>query len=56
MSDRESRYQSAVVAPLIRAGDGIRSVIICSNKDELGEAERKIAQTASAVLGKQMED
>ena len=56
MSDRESRYQSAVVAPIFSAGDAIGSVIICSNKDELGEAERKIAQTASAVLGKQMED
>ena len=56
MSDRESCYQSAVVAPIISAGDAIGSVIICSNKDELGEAERKIAQTASAVLGKQMED
>ena len=56
MSDRESRYQSAVVAPIISAGDAIGSVIICSNRDELSEAERKIAQTASAVLGKQMED
>ncbi|MGI6011245.1 MAG: stage V sporulation protein T [Ruminococcus sp.] len=56
MSDKEAHYQSAIVAPIISAGDAIGSVIICSNKEEVGETEKKIAQTASAVLGKQMED
>ncbi len=55
MSDKEAHYQSAIVAPIISAGDAIGSVIICSNKEDVGETEKKIAQTASAVLGKQME-
>ena len=52
-----SELKAQIIAPIIAEGDVIGSVIIAS-KDEsskFGEVEKKIAETAAAFLGKQME-
>ena len=52
-----SDFRAQVIAPIIAECDVIGSVIIAS-KDEsskFGEVEKKIAETAAAFLGKQME-
>lgn len=59
ISDEEDgkTYAAQVIAPIITGGDAIGSVIILS-KDmsvQMGELERKLAETAATFLGKQME-
>lgn len=51
-------YQSHVIVPIIAGGDPIGSVVLLSKKDgaKMGELESKIAGTAAAFLGKQMEN
>lgn len=48
---------SQVVAPIIAEGDAIGAVIILSKQsgEKMGELELKLAETAAAFLGKQME-
>lgn len=55
--DRTERYSSRVIAPIVAAGDPIGAVVIISRDDsvKMGETERKLAETAAAFLGKQME-
>ncbi|MGG5463157.1 stage V sporulation protein T [Clostridium sp. B9] len=54
--DEENKYSSQVVAPILAEGDTIGSVIILSKEGKtLGEVEQKLAETAAAFLGKQME-
>lgn len=55
--DDENEYVSQVISPIIAEGDEIGSVIILSKEEgvELGEVETKLAETAAAFLGKQME-
>lgn len=54
--DDDSKYSSQVVAPILAEGDTIGSVIILSKEGKiLGEVEQKLAETAAAFLGKQME-
>lgn len=55
--DHQETLSSYVVAPIISGGDPIGSVILM-NKDEsvkMGQMEIKMAETAAAFLGKQME-
>ncbi|MEQ8197187.1 MAG: stage V sporulation protein T [Clostridiaceae bacterium] len=55
--DDAQKYSMQVISPIITEGDTIGAVIIIE-KDEghkLGELEVKLAETASAFLGKQME-
>lgn len=56
-SSMEEDYMAQVVAPIISEGDAIGSVIILSReaKTKMGEVEQKLAVTAAAFLGKQME-
>ena len=57
-SDEEAgKYTSQVISPIIAEGDAIGAVIILSKEpgEKLGELELKLSQTASAFLGKQME-
>ena len=57
-SDEESgKYTSQVISPIIAEGDAIGAVIILSKEpgEKLGELELKLSETASAFLGKQME-
>ncbi len=58
-SDEEiaEKYSCQVIAPIIAEGDAIGAVIIISKQsgDKFGELELKLAETASAFLGKQME-
>lgn len=53
----EGKYSTAVISPIIAEGDAIGAVIILSkqNGEKFGELEMKLAETASAFLGKQME-
>lgn len=55
--DISNKYNSQVISPIIAEGDAIGAVIILSKEDnsKLGELELKLAETASAFLGKQME-
>ena len=48
---------SQVIAPIIAEGDAIGTVVILSKQEgtKLGELELKLAETAAAFLGKQME-
>lgn len=55
--NKERRYNSQVVYPIISDGDVIGSVILLS-KDQntkMGEAEQKVVQSAATFLGNQME-
>ena len=50
-------YSNQVIAPIIAEGDAIGAVLIVTKTagEKLGEVEMKLAETASAFLGKQME-
>lgn len=55
--EAKDKYKSQVISPILAEGDVIGAVVIVSkegNKD-FGEVEVKLAETASAFLGKQME-
>ncbi|SHJ70925.1 transcriptional regulator, AbrB family [Clostridium amylolyticum] len=53
----QDKYFSQVISPIIAEGDAIGAVMIISKQggEKLGELEMKLAETASAFLGKQME-
>lgn len=53
----DGKYSAQVISPVITEGDAIGAVIIVSKQsgDKFGELEIKLAETASAFLGKQME-
>jgi AbrB family transcriptional regulator, stage V sporulation protein T len=55
--EEQGKYTSQVISPIIAEGDTIGAVIILSKQDtqKLGELELKLAETAAAFLGKQME-
>lgn len=55
--DAAEKYTSQVISPIIAEGDAIGAVIILSKQSEekLGELELKLAETAAAFLGRQME-
>ncbi|WP_142413512.1 stage V sporulation protein T [Hathewaya massiliensis] len=55
--DDEEKYTHQVIAPILAEGDTIGSVIIFTEeeKDDFGELELKLAETAANFLGKQME-
>lgn len=52
-----SVYSSQVISPIIAEGDAVGAVIIMSKEPNvyMGELEKKLAETASVFLGKQME-
>ena len=57
-SDEEDvKYTNQVVVPIIAEGDSIGAVIILSKEpgEKFGDVELKLAETAAAFLGKQME-
>lgn len=56
VESQDENHMSAVIQPIISAGDAIGSVIIASGKKEIGDAEKKMAQMAAVFLGKQMEN
>ena len=55
--DDAQKYSMQVISPIITEGDTIGAVIIIEKDEEhkLGDLEVKLAETASAFLGKQME-
>ena len=55
--DKEKRYNSQVVYPIISNGDTIGTVILLSKQSniKMNEVETKVAQSAAAFLGSQME-
>ena len=57
-NDEEAgKYTSQVISPIIAEGDAIGAVIILSKEsgEKLGELDLKLSETASAFLGKHME-
>ncbi|WP_291571020.1 stage V sporulation protein T [Clostridium sp. UBA4548] len=54
----ETVYNSQVIAPIMAGGDAIGAVVIVSKEKDVkfGDLELKLAETASAFLGKQMEE
>lgn len=52
-----AEYSSQVIAPIVAEGEPIGAVIIMSKEANvsMGELEKKLAETAAAFLGKQME-
>lgn len=55
--NKEKRYNSQVVYPIISDGDVIGTVILLSkdNNTKMSEVEQKVAQSAASFLGSQME-
>jgi len=55
--NKERRYNSQVIYPIISDGDVIGSVILLSkdNNTKMTEVEQKVAQSAASFLGSQME-
>ena len=55
--NKERRYNSQVVYPIISDGDVIGTVILLSkdNNTKMNEVEQKVAQSAASFLGSQME-
>ncbi len=53
--DVEGIYNSELITPIISEGDVLGAVVFLSNGGKMGEIESKLAQTASAFLGKQIE-
>ncbi|WP_373897389.1 stage V sporulation protein T [Haloimpatiens sp. FM7315] len=55
--EREEKYFSQVISPIISEGDAIGGVILIAKEENNDSKEigTKLAQTASAFLGKQME-
>lgn len=55
--EEENKYNYQVISPIIAEGDAIGAVIILSkdSSEKLGDLEMKLAETAAAFLGKQME-
>lgn len=55
--DVKEKYSAQIISPIIAEGDAIGAVIILAKEpgEKLGELESKLAETASAFLGKQME-
>lgn len=53
----EGKYSAQVISPIVAESDAIGAVIILSRQsgEKFGELEMKLAETASAFLGKQME-
>lgn len=53
----DEKYFAQVISPIIAEGDAIGAVVILAKQqgEKLGDLEIKIAETASAFLGKQME-
>ncbi|OPX83744.1 MAG: Stage V sporulation protein T [Pelotomaculum sp. PtaB.Bin104] len=56
-ADEDISYSSAIIAPIIAAGDAVGAVIL-TTKDpgvQMGNLETKLAETAAGFLAKQME-
>ena len=56
-NNKEKRYNSQVVYPIISNGDTIGTVILLSKQSniKMNEVEKKVAQSAATFLGSQME-
>lgn len=55
--NKERKYNSQVVYPIISNGDTIGTVILISKEanSKMNEVEKKVAQSAATFLGTQME-
>ncbi|ADU50226.1 transcriptional regulator, AbrB family [Thermaerobacter marianensis DSM 12885] len=56
--ETDERFSAYVIAPILATGDVIGAVILASKDPavQMGDLELKLAETAAAVLRKQMED
>lgn len=57
ISDEAEPFAWEVICPIISEGDAVGSVVIFtrSQKESLGDAERKLAHVAAGFLGRQLE-
>lgn len=57
MNEDDSEFQYQVITPIISEGDAIGSVVLLTKdaKTKFGDLEIKLASTAAAFLGRQME-
>ena len=57
ISDEAEPFAWEVICPIISEGDAVGAVVIFtrSQKESLGEAERKLAHVAAGFLGRQLE-
>lgn len=57
VADGAEEYEEEVICPILCEGDLIGSVILMKKEDKrkFGETEQKVAMSAAAFLGKQME-
>jgi hypothetical protein len=57
MNEEDTEFMYEVITPIISEGDAIGAVIILTKeaKTKFGELEIKLASTAAAFLGRQME-
>ena len=55
--EMQDAYEQEMIAPIICEGDVIGAVILLdtNEKGKMGEVEKKLAQSAAAFLGRQME-
>lgn len=51
----EEELNSYCISPIIANGDPIGAVIMFSKEENIGDGERKVTETASSFLAKQME-
>jgi AbrB family transcriptional regulator (stage V sporulation protein T) len=51
------KYTSGVIAPIVSQGDPIGAILLLSKEPnvQMGDIEKKLAETAASFLGKQME-
>ena len=57
ISDEAEPFAWEVICPIISEGDAVGAVVIFtrSQKESLGDAERKLAHVAAGFLGRQLE-
>jgi AbrB family transcriptional regulator (stage V sporulation protein T) len=57
VSDGNSSFRAGIAAPIIYDGDAIGTVMFLSSpeKEDFGEVEQKLAESAASFLGKTIE-
>ena len=53
--DKKYFFRYELIIPIVVQGDPIGAMVLCSKDDDIGEVERKVAQSAVLVLSRQME-
>jgi len=55
-ADEHGQFKTSIISPIVTNGDAIGAIIIASvEKAQMGNLEKKLAETAASFLAKQME-